>query len=64
MADAVRAAVDGVDWMGVPVGTAGKGTELSLQLPAKELVLLEDAARARCVSADLLVLGALSEALS
>ena len=64
MSDAVRRAVAGTDWMNVPIGAVGKGTELSVQLPEPERAALDRAALARGVSAEALVLGALAEALS
>lgn len=63
LSDLIRREVAGVDWVTVPVGTAGRGTELSVQLPSSDLEALEDAAFSRKVPAELLVLGALSEAL-
>ncbi|MEM9715883.1 MAG: hypothetical protein AAF826_05145 [Pseudomonadota bacterium] len=64
MGDAVRRLVADADWDGVPLGTKGRGTELSVQLPQTEWQALDAAAAARRVTAEQLVLGALEKAVS
>ena len=64
LSDVVRKKVLGTDWMHVPVGEVGRGTELSVQLPPVELRTLEMASLARGVTAERLILGALSQDIS
>lgn len=64
IADQMRRVLAGVNWADMPEGTRGKGVDIALQLPAAELQRLEHAARAKGVSPEVLVLGALERMLT